>query len=108
MTEMDNNQSSLSGQSCPHFKTCGMIYALQDKLPELIQRFKQNYCHKNHKACSRRWVQDFLGAEKVPELMMPQQYDWAEQLLFESGIRYAAFEKMYQKPRCTPDGKKTL
>jgi hypothetical protein len=75
-----------------------MIQAFQDKLPGLIHRFRDNYCLKNHRACSRRWVQDFLGPDKVPELMMPQQHDWAEQLLFESGVRYAAFQAKYNIP----------
>ena len=93
----DKNES-LSGQGCPYTETCRMIQGQQESLPSLIDRFKKNYCFKNHHACARRWIQDFLGAEEIPDLMMPQQHDWAEQLLFESGVSYTAFEERYRMP----------
>ncbi|MBL7214118.1 MAG: hypothetical protein ISS71_00405 [Phycisphaerae bacterium] len=104
MTETDKKENS-SGQRCPYFKTCEFIQSQEDKLPRLTNQFKENYCLKNYYACSRRWIQDFLGAEKVPELMMPQQHDWAEQLLFESGVRYTAFQQKYRSSRPDTDSK---
>lgn len=94
MTEWDKGNSE--ADRCPYYEVCGIIQNHQDKLPGLINRFKQSYCFKNHHLCSRRWIKDFLGIEKVPELMMPQQHGWAEQLLFESGVRYADFQAKYR------------
>ncbi len=85
-------------QCCPHMNICRMIQVQEGTLPTLIDRFKANYCFNNHHVCARRWVYDFLGAKAVPELMMPQQRDWAEQLLFEADVSYTAFEKAYRLP----------
>lgn len=85
------------GQDCPHLNQCPLASQL-GSLRTLIDRFKTNYCFKNHHVCARRWIHDFLGVEKVPELMMPQQHDWAEQLLFEAGVSYKAFEQTYRVP----------
>ena len=97
MTEIDKKEIA-SEQCCPYLEVCGLIQTHQDNLPGLVDRFKQDYCFHNHLACSRRWIQDFLGAEKVPELMMPQQHEWAEQLLFEANVSYTAFEQKYHMP----------
>ena len=67
----------------------------QANLPGLVNRFKEHYCGKDHYLCARRWIRDFLGAEKVPELLMPQQHDWAEQLLIEAGVKYSEFQEKY-------------
>lgn len=83
-------------QCCPHMTICRMIQAHEGTLLTLIDRFKTHYCFNNHHACARRWVHDFLGAEAVPDLLMPQQHDWAEQLLFEADVSYTAFEKAYR------------
>ncbi len=90
-----HNEQHQQGQPCPYLETCSLICNHRDKLPGLIDRFMARYCYKNHQACSRRWIREFLGAEKVPDLMMPQQRDWAEQLLFEAGIRYRSFQEKF-------------
>lgn len=88
-------KNDLEGALCPYLTTCRIIQPQRDKLVKLADRFKEDYCFKNHKGCARRWIKDFLGAEKVPELMMPQQHEWAEQLLFDAGVGYTAFQKKY-------------
>lgn len=91
-----SDKEIITGQRCPYMETCRIIQDQQDSLPSLVKRFKNRYCFKNHHVCARRWIQDFLGVEKVPDLMMPQQYDWAEQLLFEAGVPYTTFEEKYR------------
>ena len=107
-----NNQKGILGASsvmqkekvdsqtelCPHLKSCNMIQHDHEKFPELIERFKQNYCLQKHHRCSRRWIWDFLGFEKVPELMMPHQHDWAQQVLIDTGIGYNTFREKFPKP----------
>jgi hypothetical protein len=95
-------------QTCPYLNRCPLLASQLDTLPTLVDRFKTNYCFKNHHVCARRWIHDFLGFEKVPDLMMPQQHDWAEQLLFEAGVSYKAFEQKYRVPLPCFEVKKAL
>ena len=93
-----HDKQDAAEKHCPYLDRCDLIQNHVEHLPGLIDRFKARYCLKRPFACSRRWIWDFLGAEKVPELMMPQQRDWAEQLLFEAGIRYSTFREKYGTP----------
>lgn len=95
MIHSNENEIS-SGQSCPYMEGCDILKTHQDNLPGLVNRFKEHYCLKNHHVCARRWIRDFLGVESVPELMMPQQHDWAEQLLIEAGVKYSDFQERYR------------
>ena len=95
---MQEEKEKLLTELCPYFETCDMIQGGHERFPELVGRFKQKYCSGNHTACSRRWVWDFLGVEKVPELMMPQQHDWAQQILTDSGVAYNTFREKFPKP----------
>ena len=85
-------------EPCPYLETCDIIQDGREQFPELVNQFKQKYCSGNHTACCRWWIWDFLGAEKVPELMMPHQHDWAQQVLTDSGIGYSAFREKFPKP----------
>ena len=95
---MHEEKENSSAELCPHLESCDMIRGGHESFPELVDRFKQKYCSANHNACSRRWVWDLLGAEKVPELMMPHQHDWAQQVLTDSGIGYSVFREKFPKP----------
>ena len=96
-----NENETLSEQCCPYMQECMILTTHQENLPGLVNRFKNHYCLKNHHVCARRWIQDFLGIESVPELMMPQQHDWAEQLLMEAGVKYTEFQEKYRmSPSC--------
>lgn len=83
---------------CPCGDTCTIVQDQSHKLPELAERFKHTYCEGNYNRCSRRWVQEFLGVEKVPELMLPHQHDWAQQILTDSGIGRTEFRQKFPKP----------
>lgn len=52
----------------------------------------------SHASCCRRWIWEFLGAEKVPELMLPHQRDWAQQILMDAGIGYAVLRQRFSNP----------
>ena len=95
---MCDNQETVLVSRCPYWDTCDIIQGQHHKLPTLADRFEQTYCLGNYNGCSRRWIRDFLGAEKVPELMLPHQYEWAQQILTESGIGYTAFRQKFRRP----------
>lgn len=95
---MHEEKENLPRDLCPHLEMCDIIQGQQERFPGLVERFQQNYCLKNHNYCSRHWIWDFLGAEKVPALMMPHQHDWAQQVLTDSGIGYKVFRQKFPKP----------
>ena len=100
MTQSNEKETS-SGRYCPYMEVCNILKTHQENLPGLVNRFREHYCLKNHHVCARRWIWDFLGPENVPELMMPQQHDWAEQLLIEAGVKYSDFQEKYRvSPSC--------
>ena len=53
------------------------------KMPNLIQRFRAEYCHKDCASCARHRISAALGLTYVPSLMMPTQLEWAELILKE-------------------------
>ena len=89
-------------QPCPYVDSCGLFMELGPNMPGLIERLKGHYCFRNHGVCSRRWVREFLGTERVPKLMMPQQRDWAQRLLLEAGVPYTEFERRCQTSLVRP------
>ena len=95
---MQEERKNTSTDLCPHIETCNMIQGGQERFPELVDRFKRKYCSGNHSACSRRWIWDFLGPEKVPELMMPHQHDWAQQVLTDACVGHSTFREKFPKP----------
>lgn len=55
----------------------------------LIQRFRDEYCHSNCSSCARYRISAALGLTYVPALMMPTQLEWAELILKEEKANYA-------------------
>jgi len=90
---LDQNQTLKT--QCPHLEECRLLRDHRENLPGLVTRFKEHYCISHHHLCARRWIRDFLGVDQIPELMMPQQHYWAEQLLMEAGINYSEFLSKY-------------
>lgn len=52
------------------------------KMPNLIERFRTEYCYGNCSQCARYRISAGLGLTYVPNLMMPTQLEWAE-LIFK-------------------------
>jgi hypothetical protein len=94
---MCQKEDNFPTKLCPHLETCSIIQNYNEEFPDLTRRFKRNYCYKNHDRCSRRWIWDYLGVESVPELMMPHQYDWAFQILIDSGISYSVIHQEFSE-----------
>lgn len=74
---------------CPLLDQCELISENLDKMPELILRTKDRFCSNPELECARRRIKQTLGDKMVPPLMLPEQMDWAEQIIDEnnSGAR---------------------
>jgi capsular polysaccharide biosynthesis protein len=68
-------------EKCPFFNAPEVA----DRL-HLINHLKTTYCHNDFENCCRYWIATTLGREHVPALMMPDQMDWARQILQESTL----------------------
>lgn len=70
---------------CKFFEKCPFFNA-----PEVADRhhltdyLKTTYCRSDFQNCCRYQIAAALGREHVPALMMPDQVDWARQILKES------------------------
>ena len=68
-------------------------------MPELVERIQDTYCTKPARSeCARFKIAQSVGTEKVPPLMLPEQVEWAQQIIeecdrdLESGGRLAGVE----------------
>ena len=53
------------------------------RMPNLIEKFRTEYCHSTFGSCARYRICAALGLTHVPSLMMPTQIEWAELILKE-------------------------
>jgi hypothetical protein len=53
-------------------------------MPELIKQFKTTYCLEDNTNCARHTIFRVLGRNAVPKLMMPNQLEWAKQILLDA------------------------
>lgn len=65
---------------CPYVEQCHFLNN-SETMPELIERTIERYCTNIDGKCSRMWIFETLGASAVPDLMLPNQYDWARQIV---------------------------
>ncbi len=72
---------------CEHMEICKLFaidaIASNEKLQE---RFKGTFCNDNSSKCARRLIREKLGKEFVPAVMLPNQIDWARQILSDNCI----------------------
>ena len=69
---------------CPLFDQCDFIHENATKTPELIRRIQNHHCTKTtYFKCARFHVTQSLGLDAVPPLMLPEQTDWARQVIEE-------------------------
>jgi hypothetical protein len=69
---------------CPKKEVCTLLTDKSfQKMPGLLQRFRQNYCDDEFSLCARYKVAAACGDHLVPETMLPTQIDWAMQIIQE-------------------------
>jgi len=69
---------------CPFLGQCAFIDQNQEKMPELVSRLRDKYCTKeSHCECARFQIYELPGDHTVPPLMLPDQIDWARQIIEE-------------------------
>jgi hypothetical protein len=67
---------------CEIIQTCLFFNepAVRD-MPGLVKQLKTTYCLGDNTKCARHKVYKALGRQAIPKLMLPDQYDWAQQVL---------------------------
>ena len=72
---------------CPCLNECTFVCSNQANMPELVQRIKDRYCTNSAWGeCARYRVYQSLGAREVPPLMLPDQVNWARQVIEEYNL----------------------
>lgn len=77
--------------TCPFENKCAFILNNQEKMPELIEKTRKQYCVNSFSACARVKVYEALGPSCVPSLLLPSQHEWAKQILFDATADDADF-----------------
>ena len=82
MSETNNKTEDLQ---CPFMDTCAFLRENRTTMPELIERIQDTYCTKPARSeCARFQIAQSVGIAKVPPLMLPEQVEWAQQIIEES------------------------
>lgn len=69
---------------CPKKDVCTLLTDKTfQKMPGLLQRFRQNFCDSDFALCARYQVAKECGDAFVPDPMLPTQIDWARQIIQE-------------------------
>ncbi|MFZ9023344.1 MAG: hypothetical protein ACO3BO_01210 [Anaerohalosphaeraceae bacterium] len=96
MSETNNKTEDLQ---CALMDTCAFLRENRTTMPELVERIQDTYCTKPARSeCARFKIAQSVGTEKVPPLMLPEQVEWAQQIIeecdrdLESGGRLAGVE----------------
>ena len=79
-------KSLLPNQSeckCPFLDQCDFVKDNETKIPELIQRTRQRYCCNHPERCARHNLYETIDPDVVPPLMLPDQHEWARQIIEE-------------------------
>jgi hypothetical protein len=63
-------------QTCPFFNEPTIC-----TMSELVKQLKTTYCLGDNTKCARFGLYKALGRKVVPKLMLPNQHDWARQIL---------------------------
>lgn len=83
-----NNEllSETTDCQCPFLSLCNFVRDNKTKFPDLVARIQNNYCSKPACCrCARFRIYQILGADGVPLLMLPDQTEWARQIVEECG-----------------------
>ena len=76
-----SDKNNDSDYKCQFITNCPFMKHNEKEMPGLVSRLKEEYCLRDNTHCARKLVRDILGPESVPPLMMPNQNEWARQLL---------------------------
>jgi len=80
--EQEPEKSSIE-YKCPYLDQCCFIQDNIERMPELIRRIQERYCAVEDVVCARRYLYDGISPNAVPPLMLPEQIQWARQIIEE-------------------------
>ena len=82
---MGHDRNDVAEEQCPNVGCCKLIVEQGLTTPALIGRIKSQYClNSDHLHCDRFHVYQALSLEEVPLLMLPNQTEWAQQVIQEA------------------------
>jgi len=80
MMELTGNNNN----ECPFASQCDFIRNNNERMPELVNRTRQQYCSTEDCCqCARFYVYEMLDPLAVPPLMLPDQVEWSQQIIKE-------------------------
>jgi hypothetical protein len=82
--EQNTSMKERDASCCPYEAQCCFILNNRDAMPELISRIRKRYCTNQISACARVRIYEALGPARVPSLLMPNQHEWARQILADA------------------------
>jgi len=69
---------------CSLVEKCVLLRNNETKMPELVNRIRQQYCKtEDFCQCARFHIYESAGLAAVPPLMLPDQFDWSRQIIEE-------------------------
>jgi hypothetical protein len=84
---------------CVYHEKCPLFANKTADYPTLSKKLKDQYCGGNPELCARKWVREAINKEAVPDLMLPQQHEWARQILLDHSINIPEINQMHPSPR---------
>ena len=81
---MEESVSKHGEYTCPYLDQCDLIQQNTTRIPELMSRLRRNFCTNETNRCERRDLYAQHNRTAVPPLMLPDQYDWARQIIEET------------------------
>jgi hypothetical protein len=65
---------------------CKVISDNRVDMPDFTRHLEDYFCKQTRHQCARFQVYEALGLDAIPALMLPDQYDWARQIIEERRI----------------------
>jgi hypothetical protein len=85
---------------CPYHEKCPMFgNQICTEFPPLSEKLKDQYCRGKFETCARKCVRETIGKEFVPQMMLPQQHDWARQILTDKEIGITQINLLLGPPK---------
>lgn len=80
---MTTESQNIPDKICPYIEQCDLVTKNMSRMPKLIKRIQSYYCNKLTSQCARRWIFDTLGKRYLPPLLLPNQWEWAREIICE-------------------------
>ena len=80
---MKNTKNEMPSDGCVLHGKCKVISDNRVDMPDFTRHLEDYFCKQTCHQCARFQVYEALGLDAIPALMLPDQYDWARQIIEE-------------------------